>query len=96
MFEYSALVDAPVQRFTGIVTGPDPDEDRLECVEQVAPVNQEAPVGQVAPVRRVEPTRDAPPALLPALSIVPVVAVALAVSVSALMWLRRTPHERQR
>jgi hypothetical protein len=27
MFEYAALVDAPVQRFTGIVTGPDPDEE---------------------------------------------------------------------
>jgi hypothetical protein len=27
MFEYTALVDAPVQRFTGIVTGPEPVED---------------------------------------------------------------------
>lgn len=25
MFEYTALVDAPVRQFTGIVTGPDPD-----------------------------------------------------------------------
>ena len=29
MFEYAALVDAPVQRFTGIVTGSDPDEDAV-------------------------------------------------------------------
>jgi hypothetical protein len=36
MFEYTALVDAPVQRFTGIVTGADP-------LDELAPMPPSSP-----------------------------------------------------
>ena len=38
MFEYTALVDAPVQRFTGIVTGAEPDDESITVVVQTAAV----------------------------------------------------------
>ena len=75
MFEYTALVDAPVQRFTGIVTGSDEPETEPLMVPAVQPVEieqrasdssvSELPVAPVAPpapepVAPVE--RKAPPA----------------------------------
>ena len=53
MFEYTALVDAPVQRFTSIVTGPNEDDEAV-TVAVLAPA---------APV--VIPTSVAPAMLVP-------------------------------
>lgn len=58
MFEYAALVDAPIQRFTGIVTGADPD--------------QELPVLSVATISPVAPPATDVPVLLVAVEVMPV------------------------
>ena len=82
MFEYTALVDAPVQRFTGIVTGAEPDDESITVVVQSAAVPMgvvvtEAPLVLVAvepePIEPelVEP-KLAEPAPLPASPVAPV------------------------
>lgn len=58
MFEYAALVDAPVQRFTGIVTGADPDHD-LVTVSVLPPTTPTVDVAEAPAMRvavRPEPT----------------------------------------
>ena len=87
MFEYTALVDAPVQRFTGIVTGAEPDDESITVVVRAAAVPMgvvvtEAPLLLVAvepePVEPelVEPKVVEPqlvePASLPATPVAPV------------------------
>ena len=37
MFEYTTLVEAPVQRFTAIVTGPDPLDEMVVSVQTPSP-----------------------------------------------------------
>lgn len=67
MFEYTALVDAPVQRFTGIVTGQDLDAE-LVSVQVVTPRPPvalplvEAPVLLIAMEPVSEPQLDLEPA----------------------------------
>jgi hypothetical protein len=68
MFEYAALVDAPVQRFTGIVTGSEPDDappvgvPKDEAPVLAAAVVADAPAAPHAPgaLERHVPERDVP------------------------------------
>lgn len=47
MLEYTALVDAPVQRFTGIVTGSEPDDDDMTITVTTPTAQVAAPVTEV-------------------------------------------------
>lgn len=65
MFEYAALVDAPVQRFTGIVTRPDPDEvptlaERFDVVPPAAPRTTPGGIAPTAPVAPSQPIEVRP------------------------------------
>lgn len=46
MFEYAALVDAPVQRFTGIVTGAEPDDGIATVAVAMRTVHAASPVAE--------------------------------------------------
>ena len=86
MFEYAALVDAPVQRFTGIVTGSDPDSE-LVTVSVVTPMSPVAVAVVEAPVVLVAAVADtieapAPPALPAPLVAVPPTAVRTTASIA--------------
>ena len=91
MFEYTALVDAPITRFTGIVTGAEPDDAPLPIgvATPAAPVAEPAAAPATAsepPMRRPYGSRAEPasrPSLAPAL-----LAVAAA-GITAMWWLRR-------
>ena len=80
MFEYTALVDAPVQRFTSIVTGPDPDDEPVTQATRMVPLAVAAPdvpVTLIAVVPKADPEMiELAPAAVPVAAPRPPVTVA--------------------
>jgi LPXTG-motif cell wall-anchored protein len=60
MYDYTALVDAPVQRFTGIVTGSDPDDERIAIAPLTPPPSVVVPVAETPLIVVAAEPPDAP------------------------------------
>jgi hypothetical protein len=97
MFEYAALVDAPVQRFTGIVTGPDPLDEVVQAEPVPSRVAATAPTEMPIATAIVPAEPQAPPPSPPPSAsspFVPALVAVAAAGVTAMWWLRRGGHDR--